>query len=149
MIMNSKEIEKRNQAVMVRILPTLKKKYKVHYATRYVIILSLKGKQDIIEIDMHSTKEKGFNITLWIDGISMHRDDARGISEGWLIPMIDDIIALYNMQFYHYQRQMSDRRRDDLFPDDEVKTYTWYGKPKEQDPSLPTTILRYVFPDKS
>jgi hypothetical protein len=85
--------------------------------------------EDFIEVDMHLSGEIGFKITLWMGGKNYHSDDAWGVSEGSLIAMIEDMVVLYNANFYAHHRQMTDSRTDQSLAEDATKTFTWYGKP--------------------
>ncbi|KRF31946.1 hypothetical protein [Paenibacillus sp. Soil787] len=106
------KINARNKEIMVRILPELSKKYEVKSADADCILLKLTDKDDI-EIFMSGSHDPQFGIYVWKNE-SQTIDYAQGITEERLIPLIDETILMYKMDF----------KRPCPFPDN----YAWYAK---------------------
>jgi hypothetical protein len=95
--MKLSQINKRNKEIMKRIVPILAKKYTVKEANELAILLKLDNSDDI-EITTRSTAETPLSIYVWKDG-QRTQDYFQGVSEDRLIPMIDDLIALYHVGY--------------------------------------------------
>lgn len=110
MKLTSNKIDARNKKIMKRILPELSKKYEIKSATASCIQLKLTDKDDI-EICMSGSHVPKFSVYVWKNEKDT-TDYLQGITEERLIPVIDEMILMYNMNF----------KRPIWFPD----YYAWY-----------------------